>query len=176
MEKVKPQNLNLDSRAAKYATRCHKLTNHLYDGQDYTVHLERVVFTALKFKELIPKEKLSIVIAACWAHDTIEDTRQTYNDVKSELGQEVAEIVYALTNDKGKNRKERAGSKYYEGIRPVPFASFVKVCDRIANVEYSKEKGSSMFEKYRQENEAFVDELYTIEYDKIFAHLMEIVK
>lgn len=170
------ETLNLDTRAAKYATRCHKETNHLYDGQDYTVHLEKVVFTALKFKDLIPKDKLQIVIAACWAHDTIEDTRQTYNDVKAELGKEVAEIVYALTNDKGKDRKERAGEKYYAGIRQTPFACFVKVCDRIANVEYSKEKGSSMFEKYQHENAAFVDEIYTLENDKIFAYLMELIK
>ena len=37
-----------------------------------------------------------------------------------------AEIVYALTNDKGRTRKERAGEHYYAGIRETPYAPFVK--------------------------------------------------
>lgn len=161
-------------KAKYYAITCHRSTNHLYDNQDYSIHLNRVVDTAIRFIDLIPKDKWIVVFSAAWAHDTIEDTRQTYTDVKTELGEEVAEIVYALTNDKGKNRKERAGRKYYEGIRQTPFATFVKVCDRIANIEYSKQTSSSMFEKYQKENKEFVDELYTIENDKIFAYLMEL--
>ena len=47
------------------------------------------------------------------------------------------EIVYALTNDKGRTRAERAGERYYRGIRETPFAPFVKLCDRLANITYS---------------------------------------
>ena len=92
---------------------------------------------------------------ACWGHDLIEDTRVSYNDVKDHLGQEAADIIYALTNEKGKNRKERANDKYYEGIRNTKGAVFVKLCDRIANVQYSKMTGSRMFEMYKKENESF---------------------
>jgi hypothetical protein len=56
--------------------------------------------------------------------------------VKNHLDEGAADIIYAVTNDKGKNRKERAGVKYYEGIRKTPGAVFVKLCDRIANVQY----------------------------------------
>ena len=48
-----------------------------------------------------------------------------------------AEIVYALTNEKGRTRAERAGVKYYEGIRAVPYAPMVKLADRMANVRFS---------------------------------------
>ena len=48
-----------------------------------------------------------------------------------------AEIVYALTNDKGRTRQERAGEKYYAGIRETPYAPFMKLCDRLANMTYS---------------------------------------
>jgi hypothetical protein len=70
----------------------------------------------------------------------------SYNDVKKiglKLGLTeeqtflAAEIVYALTNEKGRNRKERAGKRYYEGIRNTPYAPFVKMCDRVANIRYS---------------------------------------
>ncbi|MBR1412444.1 MAG: hypothetical protein IJ577_04880, partial [Prevotella sp.] len=45
--------------------------------------------------------------------------------------------VYALTNEKGRTRAERAGEKYYQGIRETPYAPFVKLCDRLANITYS---------------------------------------
>lgn len=48
-----------------------------------------------------------------------------------------AEVVYALTNDKGRTRSERAGEHYYAGIRDTPYAPFVKLCDRLANMTYS---------------------------------------
>ena len=42
---------------------------------------------------------------ACWGHDLIEDTRVSYNDVKGQLGEEAADIIYALTNEKVKTVK-----------------------------------------------------------------------
>ena len=48
-----------------------------------------------------------------------------------------AEIAYALTNDKGRTRAERAGEKYYQGIRETPYAPFVKLADRLANISHS---------------------------------------
>ena len=57
---------------------------------------------------------------------------------------------------KGKNRKERANDKYYEGIRNTDGAIFVKLCDRIANVQYSKMTKSRMFEMYKKENMEFL--------------------
>ena len=96
---------------------------------------------------------------ACWGHDLIEDTRVSYNDVKEQLGESAADIIYSLTNEKGKNRKERANDKYYEGIRNTPGGVFVKLCDRIANVQYSKMTGSRMFEMYKKENLEFTKAL-----------------
>jgi (p)ppGpp synthase/HD superfamily hydrolase len=95
------------------------------------------------------------------------------------LGQEVADIVYAVTNEKGKNRKERGGVKYYEGIRQTPGAVFVKLCDRIANVQYSKMTKSRMFEMYRKENDDFLTKIgYTFnnshQYSKMFDYLIDL--
>jgi (p)ppGpp synthase/HD superfamily hydrolase len=71
------------------------------------------------------------------------------------LGVTVAEITYALTNEKGKNRKERANAKYYKGIRETPYATFIKLCDRLANVSYSKSVNSKMIEAYQKEQGGF---------------------
>lgn len=96
-----------------------------------------------------------ILYASAFLHDTIEDARMTYNDVvkflkefkgggfvlpegvRQHLEDQVPEIVYALTNEKGRNRGERANDLYYQGIRQTKFASFIKMCDRLANIQYT---------------------------------------
>jgi (p)ppGpp synthase/HD superfamily hydrolase len=128
------------------------------------------------FQHLLDEELNDYCGKAVWAHDLIEDTRVSYNDVKNQLGEEVANIVYAVTNDKGKNRKERAGDKYYEGIRNTPGAVFVKLCDRIANVQYGKMTKSRMFEMYKKENPEFIRQLgvgqgTSIKYGDMFIYL-----
>lgn len=164
----------LISKAREYATLQHFKTNHKYDGQPYDVHLQMVYDFACKYVHLLPDNKtISEVLAACWVHDVIEDCRQTYNDVKSVLGERVADIAYALTNEKGKTRKERANDKYYEGIRNTPFAAYVKICDRLANATYSKQSNSKMIEAYRKENEDFKKQLWSLAYQEMFDDLAE---
>lgn len=161
----------------------HRDTNHMYDKYlPYEFHLRMVVEVAKKFQNLITYgADLESVMLGAWGHDLIEDTRVSYNDVKAELGGMAADIVYACSNEKGKNRKERANFRYYDGIRTTPYAVFVKLCDRIANVQYSKMSGSRMFEMYRKENPDFVnqlgftaDEKYLHEYAEMFVYLMKL--
>lgn len=158
--------------AKEYAYKCHADTNHLYDGKPYANHLVMVVNYGLKYAYILKdRDAIHYVLASCYTHDTIEDTRQTYNDVKMVCGDIVADITYALTNEKGKNRKERAGAKYYQGIRATPCASFVKICDRLANVRYSLDNNGSMLDKYRKEQEGFKRELYAERFKDMFDEL-----
>jgi (p)ppGpp synthase/HD superfamily hydrolase len=171
----------------------HRNTNHWYDQYlPYEFHLRMVYQAAKDFSNLLDDEKdyygnhpdktgdyismRTACLRAVWGHDLIEDCRVSYNDVKNVLGQEAADIIYAVTNEKGKSRKERANDKYYKGIRETPGAVFVKLCDRIANVQYSKMTKSRMFEMYKKENENFMDQLGwsgspTHEYAKMFNYL-----
>ena len=156
----------------------HRKTNHYYDRYlPYEFHLRMVNNVYEDFQHLLDDTKdyftgedyrgtsqnqvtlREACSRASWGHDLIEDTRVSYNDVKTELGWQAADIIYAVTNDKGKNRKERAGDKYYEGIRTTPGAVFVKLCDRIANVQYGKMTKSRMFEMYKKENPEFIRQL-----------------
>jgi (p)ppGpp synthase/HD superfamily hydrolase len=155
----------------------HRKTNHQYYRYlPYEFHLRMVNNVYEDFQHLLDEELNVYCGKAIWAHDTIEDTRVSYNDVKNQLGDEVADIVYAVTNDKGKNRKERAGDRYYEGIRNTPGAVFVKLCDRIANVQYGKMTKSRMFEMYKKENPEFIRQLgvgqgTSIKYGDMFIYL-----
>ena len=168
----------------------HRNTNHLYSEYlPYEFHLRMVVNIADKFMGLMVNETnlhpgnpdvINLRLAS-FGHDLCEDCRITYNDVKGHLGYEVADIIYALTNEKGKTRKERANDKYYEGIRNTHGAVFVKLCDRIANVQYSKMTGSRMFEMYKKENDEFIvqlgwDDTNTRPYFKMFSYLHDLFK
>lgn len=168
--------MTLLEKAKLYAQKCHAETNHLYGGTNpYSVHLEMVVEVAYQFLHLIPEIDHENVLAGCWVHDCIEDCRQTYNDVKSATNTDVAELAYALTNEKGKSRKERANDKYYEGIQNTPHATFIKLCDRIANIQYSKQEGSSMMNVYKSEYEEFSDKLYDTKYSEMFVYLKSLL-
>jgi len=158
-------------KAKKYAIDCHSNTGHQYDGKPYETHLQMVYDTAIKFIHLIPKEEQENVLAACWLHDVIEDCRETYNDVKANTNETIAELAYALTNEKGKTRSERANDKYYQGIKETPFATFIKVCDRIANYKYSTQKGSRMASMYEKEMEDFIGKLFDSKYEELFNYL-----
>lgn len=165
----------LEETSKNYSINCHSSVNHFYDDLPYSYHLEMVNKIAKKFIHLIPEKDRDLVLASTWAHDLIEDCRVTYNNVKEILTEDVADIVYALTNEKGKTRKERANEKYYLGIKETKYATFVKLCDRIANVQFSKQNGSSMFNSYKKEFEEFENFLYEEQYSEIFEFLKSLI-
>lgn len=137
----------------------HRNTNHFYDKYlPYEFHLRMVAQVCENFyQDSGYPENNGILYLAAYGHDLIEDTRVSYNDVLKVLGKGAADIVYAVSNEKGKNRKERANDRYYDGIRGTEGAVFIKICDRIANVQYSKMTKSRMFDMYKNENELFME-------------------
>jgi len=176
IQTLKQKEMNIVEQARIYAINCHDEVNHTYDCAPYSCHLDLVKQYAEKYKHLIPEEDLETALAACWCHDVIEDTRQTYNDVKNATNEAIAEIVYALTNEKGKTRKERANDKYYNGIRQCgEVAMFVKICDRLANILYSKRTDSTMLDKYRREMGDFKYQLHHDNFVEMFKEMDELL-
>ena len=169
---------NILPLAIDFAKGAHYSTGHFYDKiHPYSYHLKMVYDFGVKYQHLLLDDyERNIALSTCWTHDVIEDCRMTYNDVKEVLGVEIAEVTYALTNEKGKSRKQRANDKYYEGIRNTPLATFVKLCDRLANVSYSKQQGSSMLDAYRKDQEYFTAQLYDAEFDVMFSELNDLLK
>ena len=104
------------------------------------------------------------IIFGAYFHDAIEDARMTYNDVLMTAREFMTnyqaiiatEIVYALTDEKGRNRAERGSEKHYEDIRNTLYAPFVKFCDRYANFIYSVEANSKMAHTYAIEMPSFI--------------------
>ena len=132
----------------QWAHDLHNSVNQTYGDQlPYGYHLDMVVNGIRDFGHLVCACEADVLplFFGGYYHDSIEDARLTYNDVlkvaRNLLTEEqslmAVEIAYALTNDKGRTSAERAGEHYYKGIRETPYAPFVKLCDRLANITYS---------------------------------------
>lgn len=154
------------------ACKLHDDTNQTYGKYMYSEHITRVFNEALSHLELLgidsdDIETYEAIMFGAAFHDSIEDARLTYNDVMKvalkymdeDYAYMATEIVYALTNEKGRNRKERANDRYYQGIRETPYAGFVKMCDRMANYKFSKEEESRMVKVYEKEMPDFLVEI-----------------
>lgn len=149
----------------------HRNTNHLYDKIiPYEYHLHMVAREVVRhfvaggadmtmgLSSIVVRE---VLIDAAYGHDLIEDCRITYNDLlENGAGKEIAEIIYALTDEKGKNRAERTREEHYKKLVQIPGVAYVKFCDRIANVRYSRFAESSMYEKYKREHPEFIRKCY----------------
>lgn len=133
-------------RAKMFAEAAH--AGQTYDKYPYTYHLSQVVLVLEKFGW-----DDSAMLCAGWLHDSIEDTNTSYNDIKAEFGEEVAELVYAVTNELGRNRKER-NERTYPKIRGNDRPTALKLADRIANVEHGSINGGKD-EMYRKEFSSF---------------------
>jgi (p)ppGpp synthase/HD superfamily hydrolase len=140
-------------RAVDLAFSAHSLQT--YDGKPYKNHLNEVVSEIEVICSTIdlPSDLLESLICCGYLHDLLEDCgfAASYNDLKKEFGIFVADICFALQTEKGKTRKERHSAKYYSEMSQVPFATFIKLCDRIANFRHSKKTASSMEVLYRNE-------------------------
>ncbi len=130
------------------AHELHDSVNQRYGkNHPYGFHLDMVAEAVSLYGHdaCAAEEDVLPLLFGAYFHDSIEDARLTYNDVKRTATRWMddrqalmaAEIVYALTNDKGRTRAERAGDHYYEGIRLTPYAPMVKLADRLANTSYS---------------------------------------
>lgn len=161
-------------RIKAVAHEVHAAVNQHYDKVlPYSVHLDSAAEFAMKYAcEVCERTEDILPIAfGAYMHDSIEDARLTYNDVMSvarmmmddEQAVMATEIVYALTNEKGRTRAERANYKYYEGIRTTPYAPLCKMADRLANVNYAvgklSHKQTNMKEVYAREMAHFLDSI-----------------
>lgn len=152
--------LYLIGKSSDFAAKKH--AGQMYGSAPYHVHLADAVNVVRRFIEWdkIPQE----IIDAVWTHDTLEDTKTTREELEALFGLRVAELVHAVTNEPGENRKERH-AKTYPKIRAVDGAILVKLADRVANIEQSISHDrfgrppQKIFNMYLKEWDSFQNEL-----------------
>ena len=159
-----------------YAFKKH--AHQIYDeGTPYTIHLVMVNTMALRYLHLIPFEEREQVVMALWLHDVREDLGVSYNEIKQLFGEEVAEIVYCLTNNDGRTRSEKAINTYGPKTATNRLAVFGKLADRMGNVCYGELHESSMLKKQAIEFEYMVEILFIPgEYDELWNDLADKLK
>ena len=141
INKVKSYNKFLNpetlSKAYDFALRAHK-TQKREEGVPYIIHPVAVadILTDLKLD--------SATIATGLLHDTIEDTHATYNTIKEEFGQEVADLVDGVTKISAFENQAVDNSKA-ENFRKLIIATskdirvlLVKIADRLHNMRTIK--------------------------------------
>src|ERR1051325_3694036 len=143
----------MKEKAKQFALRAHH--GQKYGEHDYSYHLEQVVNIAEK------TELSERVVAACWLHDTMEDCGTTFDQVENEFGKEVADMVLCVTDEPGKNRKERK-LKTYPKIAANENALCVKLCDRIANLSQTiSDRNTGLVQMYLEEHPDFRAHLFS---------------
>jgi len=101
-----------------------------YDGVfPYEKHLDDVVNVLKRFGYS------GKYIVAGYLHDIIEDCALSYNKVKTHFGHDVAEMVFCVTDELGRNRSEKK-RKTLPKTASNPDAIILKLADRIANIEH----------------------------------------
>ena len=137
------------------------------NGLPYTHHLAAVAAVAVRYGYGSDRDMME----ATWLHDVVEDTGTKLKEIAEMFGDRVAELVGAVTNEPGDNRKIRAALTYPK-IRSTNGTVFLKLCDRIANVE----AGGKLVDMYKKEYEDFKRALYTSgQYDEMWARLDDLL-
>ena len=75
-----------------------------------------------------------IILAAALLHDTIEDTDTTPKELENEFGDEIAAIVFEVTDDKSLPKHERKRLQIEHAATLSSQAKLVKLADKICNV------------------------------------------
>lgn len=127
--------MNVVHKAQVYALAAHAAVNQRrkYTNESYIVHPAEVAKTVAEIPESTPE-----MVAAAWLHDVVEDTEVTISDINISFGEEIAKLVFWLTDASKKTDGNRATRKAIdrEHIAKAPAeAQTIKLADIISNVK-----------------------------------------
>lgn len=131
----------------QFAMKAHG--DQMYGNLPYITHLSDVYRVLLK----IGIQDVEILSTA-WLHDVLEDTAYHYSAIVQLTNKNVAEMVYAITDELGRNRRERKEKTWPKLIKNEK-AIVVKQADMLANVNQGIVEGSSLLNMYKKEYPAF---------------------
>lgn len=160
INQIESYNSNADMdvviKAYNYAEMAHSNAQTRFSGERYFIHPYNVALILADLHVDVP------TIAAGLLHDVVEDTGITYEDIKKEFGEEIANMVDGVTKlskVKYRNKEERQA----ESLRKMIIAMskdirvvIIKLADRLHNIrtleymkpEKQKEKALETIEIY----------------------------
>jgi len=121
----------LFARALDFAARKHVHQRRKGElAEPYVNHLSDV---ARLLAEATKGEDIAVVIAGL-LHDTIEDTETTFAELTREFGQEVADLVSEVTDDKTLPKAERKRLQVETAPKKSARARMIKLADKTSNL------------------------------------------
>lgn len=133
----------------------------IYDIYPYEKHLDDTVNVVKRFGYA------GDYIIAAYLHDSIEDGNLTYNKIKKAFGENVAELVLAVTDPSDCRSRKEKKDRVYQKIICYKDSLIIKLADRIANVEHSMRFGNSQkLKMYKEEYQEFKNKLSTGDFCK----------
>ena len=163
----------LYQKASLFASEVHG--NQMYGKLPYISHLMNASMVATRFGVPVTDPENGIHIhCGIILHDSMEDAGAKYRTLRAEFGERVAEMVYCLTDEIGRGRKERH-EKTYPKIRANDDAVVGKLCDRITNAEFSAKERSRQMDMYRTEQPEFKTAIYTGKHQDMWDHLEKVL-
>lgn len=169
--------MNLYERALKLAIMAHDGQTRKHDGSAYVAHPIMVArhVEAAGFSEM--------VVAAALVHDVLEDTTVTEAELREQLGDEVVNIVTAVSEDTDLPWEERK-EKYVERVVASGEAVWaVSVADKIHNagdlIEFHTKAGPDAWKVFNRgkEKKIWFEHLLYTELSKVWDHpLLDVYK
>lgn len=82
----------------------------------------------------VGQEKDTSLLIAAILHDTVEDTKTTIDEVKAIFGEEVADLVSEVTDDKNLKKQDRKRLQVEKAPYKSDKAKLIKIADKTCNV------------------------------------------
>lgn len=113
-------------------------------------------------KKVKTSKKMEELVSAAYLHDTIEDTNMTYENIKDEFGELVADLVQQLSSDP--KEVKRLGKTDYLINKMLNMSSWglvIKLADRAANTSDMAKANPTFRKKYIKETNKILQALET---------------
>jgi (p)ppGpp synthase/HD superfamily hydrolase len=154
-------------RALRFSKKKHAEQTRKFDGGPYIVHPIR---TAKTIGELTNDSEM---MAAALLHDTLEDTKTTYRELKRLFGPRVAKLVKELTSEPKKRKGHPSKAEYltWKMKNMSRDALLIKLADRLDNVSDFEDADFTFISRYRAQTDYILSEVFRERKDLSFLHI-----
>jgi (p)ppGpp synthase/HD superfamily hydrolase len=148
-----------------FAAQRHGDQKRKYSDEPYTVHLEAVVEILRKHGVINPN-----VLASAYLHDTVEDTDTKVQDIIKEFGEDIAQLVYWLSDMEEGNRASRNHMSAWRLSRAPFDAKLIKCADIIDNTTNIGQHDPNFAKIFAHEKRDILKAMVAIEGSKLRQH------
>lgn len=126
-----PDPLSLILRAAEFAAHKHRDQRRKDAGASPYINHPLSVASVLCNEGGISDP---VILAAALLHDTLEDTETSYEELRGQFGEEIADVVVEVTDTKWLAKHSRKRLQISKAAHSSTRAAAVKIADKISNL------------------------------------------